>query len=167
MAAYRDLVASSKPVQLRPWLYTIARNRCSTLLRRRRERPLTVADEPSTENLSSAVLRRQDLRDLLADLAALPDAQRAALVLAGLGAMPHEEIAIVLAVPRDKVKALVFQGRSSLIASRNARDTPCTEIRPQLAGLRAGTPRRTTLRRHLRECAGCRAFRTELAQPTI
>ncbi len=65
----------------------------------------------------------------------------------------------MLAVPRDKVKALVFQGRSSLIASRKARDTPCEEIRLQLARLRDGIPRRTTLRRHLHECLGCREFR--------
>ena len=38
----------------------------------------------------------------------------------------------MLGVPRDKVKALVFQGRSSLIASRTARETPCEEIREQL-----------------------------------
>lgn len=162
MAAYRDLVGSQKPVQLRPWLYTIARNRCFTMLRGRRESHLTAADEPSTENLSSAVQRRQDLRDLLADLAALPEDQRAALVLTEFGAVPHDEIAIVLGVPRDKVKALVFQGRSSLIASRTARDTPCAEIRPQLTSLRAGAVRRTTLRRHLRECPGCRGFRTEV-----
>ncbi len=162
MAAYRDLLASDKSIQLRPWLYAIARNRCSTLLSQRRSRPLTAADEPSTEHLSSAVQRRQDLRDLLSDLAALPDDQRAALVLAELGAVPHDEIATVLGVARDKVKALVFQGRSSLITSRKARDTPCADIRLQLASLRDGTPRRTTLRRHLRECPGCRAFRTEV-----
>jgi RNA polymerase sigma factor (sigma-70 family) len=162
LAAYRDLVGSTKPVQLRPWLYTIARNRCYTLLRQRREQTLTPADEPSTEHLSSAVQTRQDLRDLLADLSALPDDQRDALVLAELCAIPHDEIATVLGVHRDKVKALVFQGRSSLIASRTARDTPCAEIRPQLASLRAGALRRTTLRRHLRECAGCRGFRTDL-----
>jgi len=159
MAAYRDLLDSPKAIQLRPWLYTIARNRCFTLLRERRGQRLTPADEPSTEHLASAVQRRQDLRDLLADVAALPEDQRAAIVLAGLGAVPHDEIATVLAVPRDKVKALVFQGRSSLIASRKARDTPCEEIRLQLARLRDGTPRRTTLRRHLHECLGCREFR--------
>jgi RNA polymerase sigma factor (sigma-70 family) len=166
MAAYRDLVGSHKPVHLRPWLYTIARNRCFTLLRGRREHSLTAADEPATENLSSAVQRRQDLRDLLADLARLPEDQRAALVLAELGACSHDEIGTVLGVPRDKVKALVFQGRSSLIASREARDTPCTEIRPQLERLRAGPLRRATLRRHLRECAGCRGFWTDLVALT-
>jgi RNA polymerase sigma factor (sigma-70 family) len=162
MAAYRDLVASHKPIQLRPWLYAIARNRCFTLLRGRREHPLTAAHELSTEHLSSAVERRQDLRDLLADLAGLPEDQRAALVLSEFGAMPHDEIALVLEVPRDKVKALVFQARSSLIASRTARDTPCAEIRPQLTSLRTGALRRTTLRRHLRECPGCRGFRTDV-----
>jgi RNA polymerase sigma factor (sigma-70 family) len=163
MAAYRDLMRSDKPIQLRPWLYAIARNRCFTLLQTRRGRPLDHADEPTTENLSSAVQRRQDLRDVLSDLSQLPDEQRAALVLAELGACSHEEIATVLGVPRDKVKALVFQGRSSLIASRNARDTPCAEIRGQLAVLRGGSLRRTMLRRHLRECPGCREFRTAVA----
>src|ERR671911_388583 len=38
LAAYRYLAGSSKPIQLRPWLYAIARNRCLTILRARRER---------------------------------------------------------------------------------------------------------------------------------
>jgi hypothetical protein len=66
-------------------------------------------------------------------------------------------------VPRQKVKALVFQARTSLAASRKARETPCAEIREQVANLRGGALRRTTLHRHLRECAGCRAFRDEVA----
>jgi hypothetical protein len=83
-------------------------------------------------------------------------------VLAELGDVSHEEIARILACPRDKVKALVFQARSSLLASRVARDTPCADIREQLATLRGGALRRTTLRRHLRECAACRAFREQV-----
>jgi RNA polymerase sigma factor (sigma-70 family) len=163
IAAYRDLVGSEKDIQLRPWLYAIARNRCYSVLRTRRERPLGELDEPATENLSTEVQRRQDLRDLLADVAELPEDQRAALVLAELGAVSHDEIATVLDVPREKVKALVFQARTSLAASRTARDTPCEEIREQLANLRGGSLRRTTIRRHLRTCAGCRAFRDEVA----
>jgi RNA polymerase sigma factor (sigma-70 family) len=162
MAAYRDLAGSDKAIQLRPWLYTIARNRCFTILRARRERPLGEADEVPTEHLSAEVERRQDLRDLLSDLSHLPDEQRAALVLAELGAVSHDEIGIVLDVPREKVKALVFQARTSLIASRKAREIPCQEIREQLASLRGAALRRTTLRRHLRECPGCRAFQSEV-----
>jgi RNA polymerase sigma factor (sigma-70 family) len=162
MAAYRDMVSSVKEIQLRAWLYTIARNRCLTLLRGHRERPLGELDEPSTESLSAEVERRQDLRELLVDLAGLPEEQRSALVLAEVGAVSHDEIAVVLGVPREKVKALVFQARSSLAASRKARNTPCAEIREQLANLRGGSLRRNTLRRHLRECPGCRDFRREL-----
>ena len=40
MAAYRHLVGGAAEIQLRPWLYTIARNRCLSMLRARRERPL-------------------------------------------------------------------------------------------------------------------------------
>ena len=162
MAAYRELVGTDKRIQLRPWLYTIARNRCLTVLRARRERPLEEADEPQTEHLSAVVQRRQDLRDVLRDLHELPDDQRAALVLAEAGDVPHEEIAEVLDVPREKVKALVFQARSSLIASKQARETSCDTIRRQLAELKGGALRRNTLRRHLKECAGCRQFRTAL-----
>ena len=163
MAAYRDLMHSDTPIQLRPWLYAIARNRCFALLDARRGRPLDHAGAPATEHLSGAVQRRHDLRDVLADLSRLPDEQRAALVLADLGACSHEELAKVLGVPRDRVRALVFQGRSSLIAGRDAGATPCAEIGGQLAVLRGGSLRRTTLRRHLRECPGCRDFRTAVA----
>ncbi len=163
MAAYRHLVSRAGEIQLRPWLYAIARNRCLSMLRVRRERPLDEHYEPATENLSTEAQRRQDVRELLADVAALPEDQRAALVLAELGAVSHEEIAMVLEVPRQRVKALVFQARTSLVASRTARATPCAEIREQLANLRGGALRRTTLHRHLRECPGCRAFREEVA----
>ncbi len=158
LAAYRDLLGSSKPIRLRPWLYTIARNRCLTVLRARPERTADELVEPSTEQLSHEVERRQDLRELLGDMAALPADQRAALVLAELGDMSHDEIGHVLGCQREKVKALVFQARSSLIASRTARETSCAEIREQLANLRGGALRRNTLRRHLRECEGCREF---------
>jgi RNA polymerase sigma factor (sigma-70 family) len=162
MAAYRSLIGSSRPIQLRPWLYTIARNRCLSVLRARREKPVEDLDELPTENLSAEVQRRQDLRDLLRDVGELPEEQRAALVLAEVGGVSHDEIAQVLGVQREQVKALVFQARSSLIASRDARDTSCEEIRLQLAELRGGALRRNTLRRHLKACPGCREFRAAL-----
>ena len=80
-------------------------------------------------------------------------------MLAEVGGVSHDEIAQVLGVQREKVKALVFQARSSLIASRDARETPCDDIRVQLAELRGGALRRNSLRRHLKVCPGCRDFR--------
>jgi RNA polymerase sigma factor (sigma-70 family) len=162
MAAYTDLRRSDKQIQLRPWLYTIARNHCMSLLRARRDQEPLDDAEPSLDGLSATVQRREDLRELLRDLSRLPDDQRAALVLAELGALSHDEIAEVVGCPKEKVKALVFQARSSLGARRDARETPCLEIREQLATLSGGSLRRTGLRRHLDDCPGCRAFRAEV-----
>jgi DNA-directed RNA polymerase specialized sigma24 family protein len=39
LAAYNDLISSEKPIHLRAWLFTIARNRCYSTLRARREQP--------------------------------------------------------------------------------------------------------------------------------
>lgn len=160
LASRADLV-----VDLRPWLYAIARNRCLSILRGRRE-ALALDDlpEPAGEGLAVAaeVEQRQDLQDVLGDLARLPDDQRAALVLSELGALSHEEVAGVLGVRRDKVKALVFQARESLAGWRQARDTDCHEIREQLANLRGGALRRGPLRKHLDTCEGCRSFRSEV-----
>jgi len=162
LAAYRDLTRSTKPIELRPWLFTIARNRCLSLLRMRRPQVALEDAEPATEGLPSLVERREDVRELLADLAQLPEDQRAALLLAELGALDHAGIATVLGCPREKVKALVFQARSSLAASREARATPCEQIRMELATASGAALRRGPLRRHLRTCDGCRAFKAEV-----
>jgi len=163
LAAFRDLAGSRKQIDLRPWLFAIARNRCLSLLRARRAHLSIELVEPATDGLAATVERREDLRELLADLACLPEDQRAALLLAELGALDHAGIATVLGCPREKVKALVFQARTSLAAGREARATPCEDIRVELATASGAALRRGPLRRHLRTCDGCRAFKTEVA----
>ena len=157
MAAYADLMRSDKPIALRPWLYSIARHRCVSMLRARRERPVADLPEPEVDHLAAEVDAREELRATLADIAHLPEDQRAALILAELGDASHAEIAQILGCRHDKVKALVYQARAALATGRTARDTPCAEIREQLAagGLAV---RRTSLRRHVRVCEGCREF---------
>jgi RNA polymerase sigma factor (sigma-70 family) len=162
-AAYHDLLRDEREIKLKPWLYTIARNRCLSVLRARREEPSELAEIP-TAGLQEEVQRRGELRELLGDLRELPDEQRAALLLAEVADMPHAEIGQVLDCEAAKVKALVFRARSSLIQRRDAREMPCGEIREQLATLRGGSLRRTELRHHLRSCPGCRQFREKLAR---
>ena len=162
IAAYRDLQRSNKPIHLKAWLYTIARNRCLSMLRARREQVSLEDIEPATDGLAAEVQVRQDLRDMLVDLRRLPDDQRAALVLSELGALSHEEIAMTLDVRKDKVKALVFQARESLATARQARNMDCREVQEQLSVLRGGSLRRATLRRHVEGCPGCQGFREEV-----
>jgi hypothetical protein len=70
----------------------------------------------------------------------------------------------VIGVRTAKVKALIHQARTTLIAEREARETPCEEIREQLATARGGALRRGPLRRHLRLCAGCQAYREAVGE---
>src|SRR5256885_1884297 len=158
VSAYGDLVSSDKPIKLKAWLYTIARNRCLSTLRSCHEQATELVDVP-TAGLSDAVLERDELRRLLADVAALPWDQRAALVLAEFRAPSHAEIAEIVGCHVLKVKSLVFQARSSLIESRAAQEIPCVEIRKQIATLRGGALRRGSLRRHLRACPACSEYR--------
>ena len=108
--------------------------------------------------------QRADLRELLGDIARLPDDQRSALVLAEVGDLSHEEIAAVIEVPTSKVKALVHQARARLIADRDARETPCEDVRELLATARGGELRRGPLRRHLALCEPCSAYRDAVAE---
>jgi RNA polymerase sigma factor (sigma-70 family) len=161
-AAYGDLQRDrEREIVLKPWLFAIARNRCLSVLRARREHA-TEEPELVTEGLADEVERRAELRQLLVDLHDLPDEQREALLLAEVGGLAHADIAGVLDCEVARVKGLVFRARSALVARREARALPCQEVREQLANLRGGSLRRNDLRLHLRECPGCRDFREQV-----
>jgi RNA polymerase sigma factor (sigma-70 family) len=161
ISAHDDLVGGDREINLKPWLFTIARNRCLSMLRARRERADALI-EPSTAGLPEEAQHRADLRQLLSDLAELPEHQRAALVLSELGDLSHAEIAQIVGCQVTKVKSLVYQARSGLQERRAARETPCREIQEQLATLRGGSLRRGVLRRHLQACPACAEFRHEV-----
>ena len=160
-AAHRALVGEEREIALKPWLYAVARNRCVSVLRVRREQPLE-APEPSTAGLAEEVERRAELRELLADMADLPAEQRAALLLAEVADLSHAEAAEVLGCEAARVKALVYRARQGLLERRDARAATCAEVREQLATLRGGALRRSGIRHHLRVCAGCRDFREDV-----
>jgi RNA polymerase sigma factor (sigma-70 family) len=160
-AAYRQLVEKGPPDHIRAWLYATARNRCSSVLRARRELPH--GEVPArTAWLPDEVESRSDLRELLDDIVRLPEEQRVALVLAEIEELDHAEIAEVLGCRRDKVRALVFQARTTLGGWREARATPCREVREEIAVARGPELRRAYLSRHLAVCPDCKAFRAEV-----
>jgi RNA polymerase sigma factor (sigma-70 family) len=161
ISAYRAMGPDGREIRLKPWLYGIARNHCFSAARSRHQAPAAV-DELATAGLSEQVQLRADLRELLHDLHALPFDQRAALVLTEVGGLSHADVGSVVGCETAKVKSLVFQARSSLIETRNARAIPCHEIRGQLATATGGALRRRPLRRHLRACTGCAEFRDEV-----
>jgi RNA polymerase sigma factor (sigma-70 family) len=163
IAAHVDIQRhDGRDLHVKAWLYTIARNRCLSMLRARREQPSDEVFDVATDNLLGEVQHRDDIRALLGDIAKLPDDQREALVLAEVGDLSHRDIGAILGCEASKVKSLVFQARTALIDRRAARDTPCAEIREQLATLRGGALRRSHLRHHLEACPGCTEYREQV-----
>src|SRR5215212_8630920 len=68
VSAHTDIVSSDKPIRFKAWIYTIARNRCLSILRARREQPSDDLELVSTAGLSDEVQQRADLQQLLTDL---------------------------------------------------------------------------------------------------
>jgi RNA polymerase sigma factor (sigma-70 family) len=157
-SAYRALRSDRRTVALRPWLFTIARNHCLSILRRRR--PWVELDgeqAPNGDPLRELELR-EEVRLMIEGLRALPESQRASLVLAELHGFTQSEIGSVLGVQAEQVKAFICQARSNLISERTAREADCREIREELATARGAALLRSRLRRHLRACDNCRVY---------
>src|ERR1039458_1201257 len=165
VSAFRVLRGGTSGVSLRPWLYTIARNRCLSELRTRRggvDVDEVAADRPFFDGLADQVQRREELREMLEDMQRLPADQRAALVLFELGDNSHKEIAAVIGVRTEKVKALIFQAREALVRGRHARNRPCAEIRERLATSRGTVLPRSMTRAHIDRCPSCASFEDEV-----
>jgi RNA polymerase sigma-70 factor (ECF subfamily) len=118
------LRADARDMALKPWLYTIVRNRALDALRR----PVRTTDlelhAPVLHDASAdpheRFLRAEELRDLVGELKRLPERQRTALVMHELGGVSHEGIARRLHVSTGGSKALVCRARSGLGRARAA-----------------------------------------------
>ncbi len=157
-SAYRALLRDERSVDVRPWLFAIARNACIGILRKRRPQALEHVAPPVGEDMLAKVVRRESVRQLLSGMLELPERHRSALILAELHGQSQSEIGRLLGVSPSTVKSYIFQARSTLISERVARETDCREIREELAGARGAALLRGRLRRHLRACAGCREY---------
>jgi RNA polymerase sigma factor (sigma-70 family) len=166
LAAYRVLQRGTRLRHPRSWLYHVARNAALTTVRDRGpvavEASLSEALHDQAALVSEQAEQREELRALVRDMVALPAEQRAALTLFELGDLSQAEISRALDVRPEKVKALVFQARSSLIAHRQARETTCEAVRKRLATIQGGALNQRLIRHHLGYCAGCRAYREDL-----
>jgi RNA polymerase sigma factor (sigma-70 family) len=162
MRAYYGLRANRRDLALRPWLYRVAHNRCIDELRRQPLILLDPADVCGGDDLDpvARVEQRDALRQLIADVQRLPDQQRSALLMRELSGMPYADVADALGVSVPAVKSLLVRARVGLAQATEARDTSCAQIREELIlahdrGVRASG----LARRHVSDCADCRAFR--------
>jgi RNA polymerase sigma factor (sigma-70 family) len=166
MSAYRVLSEGTELEHPRAWLYHVTRNNSLSVLRDRGPASADAALATDLQDRAAAVPtqveRREDLQAVVRDIVALPAEQRAALALYELGDLSQAEIADALGCKPAKVKALVFQARSSLVTRREARDASCETVREKLATFHGGALNNRLIRHHLRGCAACTAYRDEL-----
>jgi RNA polymerase sigma factor (sigma-70 family) len=166
-AAFNAILADEREINVRPWLYRIARNRSLNHLRRVQAVGVDSMDVHLSEHgttTADKVDRREALRELVADMQELPETQRTALLLREIDALSYEQIAEAMETTIPSVKSLLVRARLSLAEAAEARQLSCEDVRLELGAIAEGLQRRTTppVRRHLRTCERCVVFRTQL-----
>ncbi len=167
-AAFNAMLADEREINVRPWLYRIARNRSLNHLRRTQAVGMDSMDIHLSEGgLTTAdkVHKREEFRLLIADVQDLPETQKTALLLREIDALSYDQIAEAMETTVPSVKSLLVRARVSLAEAAEARLLSCDEVRLELGEVAEGL-RRTSppVRRHLRTCDRCTAFKKHLRQ---
>jgi RNA polymerase sigma factor (sigma-70 family) len=169
-ASYNAMRADDRPLNVRPWLYRIARNRCLNHLRRPRSVGTdTMDDQIGDHGTSTAdiVHKRVDFRHLLDDIQKLPETQRTALLLREIDDLSYDQIADAMETTVPSVKSLLVRARMSLAEAAEARQLTCNDARRELAEIAEGLKKTTPpIRRHVRDCEQCSQYRTQLRKTT-
>ncbi len=168
-AAFNAMTADERPINVRPWLYRIARNRSLNHLRRMQAIGVDSMDVHLSDNGASTadkVHERLEFRLLVGDIHELPETQKTALVLREMDALSYEQIAEAMETTVPSVKSLLVRARISLAEASEARLLSCNEVRIELGEIAEGLQRRPSplVRRHLRACTRCSSFRSQLKQ---
>jgi RNA polymerase sigma factor (sigma-70 family) len=167
-AAFNAILADQREINVRPWLYRIARNRSLNHLRKAQAIGVDSMDVHLSEHgLTTAdkVHRREEFRQLMSDVQDLPETQRTALLLREIDALSYEQISEAMETTVPSVKSLLVRARVGLAEAAEARQLTCEEVRDELGEVAEGL-RRTTppVRRHLRGCDRCQVFKKQLRQ---
>ena len=116
--AYRGLRATDRAMALRPWLYMIVRNRALDELRTP-QRSDVYDDEARMRAVTDAdpaqcYADADEMRQLVAEIARLPERQRLALVMRELGGASHAEMSATLGTSVPATKSLLVRARGTL-----------------------------------------------------
>ena len=161
---YTTLRTDDREINLRPWLYRVAHNRCIDHLRRPgpATTELVETSGKALHDPFEEVQRREDLQRLVSDISRLPDQQKSALLLREINGLSYRELAEALDVTVPAVKSLLVRARVELVETVQAREAACGTVREELAlacDVRSARPS-PRVRRHLRDCVGCQEYQT-------
>ena len=165
-ASFNAMCADERPINVRPWLYRIARNRCLNQLRRPQhsgQDSMDVFERDGGISTADAVHKREEFRQIVADVQDLPETQRTALLLREMEALSYDQISEAMDTTVPSVKSLLVRARVSLAEAAEARLLTCDEVRLELGEVSEGlTKSSAPARRHLKSCDRCRSFKSEL-----
>jgi len=109
------LRGTEQEIELRPWLYRIVRNTALNDLRDRGVAPEELSESlPGGRSAAAEAEAREEIREVMDRLQALPEPQRAALVMRELEGLSHEEIASALGVSGGAARQAIYRGRAAL-----------------------------------------------------
>jgi RNA polymerase sigma factor (sigma-70 family) len=171
VAAFNAILADEREINVRPWLYRIARNRSLNHLRRASAIGVDSMDTHFADGgISTAekVMRRESFRQLIGDVQQLPETQRTALLLREIDALSYEQISHAMETTVPAVKSLLVRARISLAEAAEARRLTCDEARFEMGEVAEGLVKTSpAVRRHVRDCERCRAFRKQLKDNNV
>ena len=125
LRAFRGLSGFKGQAKFSSWLYRITLNLCRDWMRRQRRAPVIATpdgvdlvelagESESVETADAAVARKDLSRAVARAMTALPEEQRAAIVLKEYHDLTFQEIADLLGCPLSTVKTRLYQGLSVL-----------------------------------------------------
>jgi RNA polymerase sigma factor (sigma-70 family) len=165
-ASFNAIMGDDRAINVRPWLYRIARNRSLNHLRRVQPIGVDSMDVHLSEGgttTADKVHKREEFRLLVADVQELPETQKTALLLREIDALSYEQIAEAMETTIPSVKSLLVRARVSLAEASEARMLTCEEVREELGEVAEGLRRSTSpVRRHVRTCERCQGFKAQL-----
>jgi len=165
-ASFNAILADDRAINVRPWLYRIARNRSLNHLRRVQPIGVDSMDVHLSEGgttTADKVHKREEFRLLVADVQDLPETQKTALLLREIDALSYAQIAEAMETTIPSVKSLLVRARVSLAEAAEARRLSCEEVREELGEVAEGLKRSTAAgRRHVRSCERCQGFKVQL-----
>jgi RNA polymerase sigma factor (sigma-70 family) len=165
-AAFNALLADEREINVRPWLYRIARNRCLNHMRRRSAIGVDSMDIHFADmgiSTGEKVFKREEFRTLVEDIGRLPETQRTALLLREMDGLSYEQVAHAMETTVPGVKSLLVRARIGLAEAAEARKLSCVDVRVELGAVAEGIASLTQpVRHHLKDCERCRDFRTHL-----
>jgi RNA polymerase sigma factor (sigma-70 family) len=160
----RALPGEERAIQLKPWLYRIARNEAVEVLRRRHDSRELEPEQAAVGGVAETAEARDRLRLLLADLEELPERQRAALVMRELAGLDFAQIGAAFETSAAVARQTLYEARLSLRQLEEGREMRCEEVMRELSDADGRVTRRREIRAHLRGCPNCRAFRDDIAK---